>query len=208
MVPPASCFTSESFNGHDDQSPQDCKPHDPEQIQCMIEEAFKKGLEQGRTEMKAAQEEQIKNAVAAFEASIQEMHRVRQQDIKCLESEIVRLALAITKKIIGHETEHRAVVQHVVEQALGKVNDTRQLVIKINPQDLNTIQDLQQDLMPTDDLKAVFRIEADEGIKRGGCVIETKLGDVDARIEKQLKIIEEHLLDQIPKFTIQEGPVG
>lgn len=195
-------FTSGSFKGNDDQPPQDSKHQDSEQIQSLIEEALHKGVEQGRAEIKAAQEEKIKNAVAAFETGIQEMHRVRQKDIACMESEIVRLALAITKKIVGYETEHHAVIQHVVEQAIGKVNDTRQLIIRINPKDLDTVQALQQDLLPVDDLGTVFRIEADDGIQCGGCVIETKLGDIDARIDKQVKIIEERLIDQIPKPTI------
>ena len=195
-------FTSGSFEEHNDQSSQKSAPQDAEQIQSLIEEAFNKGVAQGRAEMKAAQEEQIKNAVAAFETGIQEMHRIRQQDIACMESEIVRLALAITKKIVGYETEHHAVIQHVVEQAIGKVNDTRQLVIRINPKDMDTIRALEQELLPVDDLGTVFRIEADEGIKRGGCVIETKLGDIDARIDKQIKIIEERLIEQIPKPSV------
>jgi flagellar biosynthesis/type III secretory pathway protein FliH len=94
------------------------------------------------------------------------------------------------------------VIQHVVEQAIAKVNDTRQLVIRINPKDMDTIRALEQDLLPVDDLGTVFRIEADEGIKRGGCVIETKLGDIDARIDKQIKIIEERLIEQIPKPSV------
>lgn len=206
-TPSPTSFTSGSFEEQDDHLVQDGKQQDqidPEQIQALVEEAFNKGLEQGRAEMKAVQEEQIKDAVASFETSIQEMHRVRQKDIECMESEIVRLSLAVAKKIVGYETEHRAVIQHVVEQALGKVNDTRQLVIKINPKDLDTVQAIEQDLLPVDDLGTVFRIEADEGIKRGGCVIETKLGDIDARIDKQIKIIEERLIDQIPKPIVQK----
>jgi flagellar biosynthesis/type III secretory pathway protein FliH len=205
--PAPTSFTSGSFEEQDDHLVQDGNQQDqqdPEQIQSLIEEAFNKGLEQGRAEMEAVHEEQIKNTVTAFETSIQEMHRVRQKDIGCMESEIVRLSLAIAKKIVGYETEHRTVIQHVVEQAIGKVNDTRQLVIKINPKDLDTVQAIEQDLLPADDLGTVFRIEADEGIKRGGCIIETKLGDIDARIDKQIKIIEERLIAQIPKPVVQK----
>ena len=176
---------------------------DPEQIRCMIEEAFNKGMEQGRAESIGLQEEQVKNAVAAFEAGVQELYRVRQLDLESMESATVRLALAITKKIVGYETEHSQVIHHVVKQAMAKVNDSRQLVIKLNPKDLAAVQDRQHELLPNDDLGVVFRIEADDGIQCGGCVIETKLGDVDARIDSQLKIIEQLLVDQIPKPTNQ-----
>ena len=128
-----------------------------------------------------------------------EMQRIRQRDVEHMEAETVRLALAIAKKVIGNQTEHQTVIQHVVKQAMQKVNDTRHLVIRLNPKDLDTVHDLRQELIPADDFGTVFRIEADEGVQRGGCVIETKLGDVDARIDTQIKIIEELLLDQLPK---------
>lgn len=192
-------FTSGSFGGGDDQASQKSDPQDSQQIQSLIEEAFNNGLEQGRKETAAAHQERINNAVAAFETGINELHRIRQHDIHRLEAETVRLALAIAKKIVGRETEHKRLIQHVVKQAMEKVTDTRHLVIRLNPNDVETVQDLQQDLLPADDFGSGFRIEADEGIKRGGCVIETKLGDVDARIDRQIKIVEALLGDQLPK---------
>ncbi len=203
-------FSSGPFKGNEEPPPQELEePNseatqiDAEQIQCLIEESFNKGMEQGRTEIEAVQKEKINAAVAAFEASIKEMHRIRQHDIEDMEAEIVRLALAISKKIIGYESEHGTMVQHVVHQAMQKVNDTRHCIIKLNPADVETVQDFHQDLIPADDLGTTIRIEADEGIQRGGCFIETKLGDVDARLDKQIKIIEELLADQIRKPTAQ-----
>jgi flagellar assembly protein FliH len=39
-------------------------------------------------------------------------------------------------------------------------------------------------------------IEADEKVERGGCILESDSGNVDARISTQLKKIEETLLDK------------
>jgi flagellar biosynthesis/type III secretory pathway protein FliH len=200
----SSRFTGGSFKNPADPTPQKNEQEDPAKIQALIEEAFNNGLVQGRAEIRAAQEEQINSAVAATQAVTKELQRIRRQDVECMESETVRLALAITKKIIGHETEHGEIVHYVVKQAMEKVNDTRQLVIKLNPNDLETVKSIQHELIPEDDLGTSFRIETDEGVKRGGCVIETKLGDIDARIDQQLKIIEELLVDQIPKSSIRE----
>jgi flagellar biosynthesis/type III secretory pathway protein FliH len=193
------CFTSGSFKGNDNRASQKTDGQTAEQVQSLIKEAFNKGLEQGRAEMIAGHHDNINNAVAALEASMHEMQRIRQRDVEYMEVETVRLAVAIAKKVIGNQTEHQAVIQHVVKQAMQKVNDTRHLVIKLNPKDLDAVHDLRQELMPADDFGTVFRIEADEGVQRGGCVIETKLGDVDARIDTQIKIIEELLVDQLPK---------
>jgi flagellar biosynthesis/type III secretory pathway protein FliH len=34
-----------------------------------------------------------------------------------------------------------------------------------------------------------IKLAADDAIGRGGCVIETDFGDIDARIDQQLKVI-------------------
>ena len=192
-------FTSGPFKGNKDRALQEKNNQDPEQIQSLVEDAFSKGLEQGRAEMIAAQKENVNTAVASLEASMNEMQRIRQRDVANMETEIVRLALVIAKKVIGKEIENGGVIQHVVKQAMEKVNDTRHLILKLNPMDLDAVHDLGQDLIPADDFGTVFRIEADETIQRGGCVIETKLGDIDARVDKQINIIEELLVDQLPK---------
>ncbi|MCK5205137.1 MAG: hypothetical protein KAR15_14740 [Desulfobacterales bacterium] len=36
-----------------------------------------------------------------------------------------------------------------------------------------------------------MRFEAEDSIQSGGCLIETDMGDIDARIEKQFQAIEE-----------------
>ena len=36
----------------------------------------------------------------------------------------------------------------------------------------------------------------------GGCIIETNLGDIDARIEKQLQAVEEAFRSEINKLRI------
>lgn len=194
-----SKFTSGPFRNNGQKATHQTPPQDPDQIQSMLKEAFENGLEQGRSEMATTQQEQINNAVNAFETSINEMHRARQHDIEQMEMETVRLALAIAKKIIGYETEHHPVVRQVVKQAMEKVSDTRQLVIRLNPLDMDAVQDAKHGLVPGDDAGNDFRFEADEGIQRGGCVIETNRGDIDARIDRQIKVVEALLIDQLPK---------
>ena len=42
-------------------------------------------------------------------------------------------------------------------------------------------------------------LEAAENIQNGGCIIETDLGEIDARIEKQLQAVEESFRTAIAK---------
>ena len=42
------------------------------------------------------------------------------------------------------------------------------------------------------------RVEEDDRLTRGGCIIETSLGDIDARIQTQLQMIEEKIRELVP----------
>jgi len=198
-APAKDHFVNGAFDRNDGRGSVSEQPQDSEQIQGLVEEAFNKGVEQGRGEAIAAQQNQVDKAAVAFKAAVGEMVRIRKGETDQMETETIRLALAIARKIIGHETEQGSVIGHVVQTAMRKVADPRNLTVRLNPKDIDTVKAFNGEMLLDDDVGAVFRLEADESIQRGGCMVETSLGDVDARIDQQLKIIEDRLTAQLPK---------
>lgn len=166
---------------------------------ALIEEAFNNGREQGRSEAIAAQQKKIEQAAAALETAVETLAGIRKSDIERMETETVRLALAIAEKVIGHDSGHGQVIRHVVKAAMAKVGDPGHLIMRLNPDDIATVNACTKELLFSDDVGSVLRLEADETIRRGGCLIETKLGDVDARIDRQLQTIAEQLTARLPK---------
>ncbi|MBR9984669.1 MAG: hypothetical protein KFF68_02050 [Desulfosarcina sp.] len=192
-------FVSGALDRRDDCFAAGATPPAKEQIQPLTEAAFNQGRDQGRAETIAAQQEKVDQGAAALKCAVEEIARIRKQDVDRMETETVRLALAIAKRVIGYETEHGPVIQHVLKATMKKVVDPRHLTVRLNPKDIDTVDGFKQELLIADDVGALLRLEADEMIQRGGCMIETKLGDLDARIEQQVKIIEDLLKDRLPK---------
>jgi flagellar assembly protein FliH len=61
--------------------------------------------------------------------------------------------------------------------------------IRLNPRDFLHIMEVKHDFLQSiDGLKNVI-FEEDSGIPPGGAVIETSFGEVDARLEQQLREI-------------------
>ncbi|WP_213182010.1 FliH/SctL family protein [Desulfosarcina cetonica] len=170
----------------------------------MVEEAFAKGLEQGRSETGAVLQEKVETAVSAFNTAVRSMIQAHQQNIQRMEMETVRLALFIAKKVIGRECEAAHVIQHVIKQALEKVADPRHLILRLHPEDIETVESVKAELVEADDGDVTLRIQPDGAIQKGGCVIETQLGDIDARIDQQLKIIESLLTEQLTNPATQD----
>jgi flagellar assembly protein FliH len=85
-----------------------------------------------------------------------------------------------------------------VKQALDKVKGETEITIKVNTRDLDlTTKHKKQFIAAVESLKQV-KVEEDSRVAPGGCIIETSFGDIDARIAKQLDLIEERIRELIP----------
>lgn len=207
---PPACIGSRFVGGA--VNPNDIDPHaieenqtsenESDQVDRLVEEAFTKGLDQGRSEIRVVHREKVDQATFALKTAIEEFSRLREKDVARMETETVRLALAIAKKIIGAEASQGTVIAHVVKKAMQRVTDPRYLTLRLNPKDIETVRKLKDGDLIGSEINAEFRLEEDESILQGGCLIETKLGDVDARLDQQIKIIEELLIAQLPKGTL------
>lgn len=183
-------FISGTANGSTQRPDPKRGTHESSQAQSAVDEAFSRGVEKGRAEMKATYQETVDRTVSALNHAIEELIRVHRHDQASKEKETVRLALAIARRIIGGERGNETVIQHVVHEAMQKVSDPRQLTIRLNPEDIEVVSQMRDRLLPDEASDAAIHLQPDDSIGRGGCIIETRLGDVDARIEQQIGIVE------------------
>ena len=100
--------------------------------------------------------------------------------------------MAIAKQVICHEvTLNRDTVVCVAREALAKVEDPGKIKIRMSPSDLIFIKETRSQLSDIIENIENVILEAEENVQSGGCIIETDLGEIDARIERQLQIVEE-----------------
>ena len=129
-----------------------------------------------------------------------QLNGIRKETYLQIEKEVAELALAIAQKVICREvaTDKETVVC-VAKEALAKVDDPGNITIKMNPADLQFINETKYQLanLVTDVNSITF--EGEESIQSGGCIIETELGEIDARIEKQLEAVKESFLSNMEK---------
>lgn len=136
-----------------------------------------RGYEEGRQEGLA----QVTERLAALEVE-------REKLLRGEEKEIIAMVLEIAEKIVARELKKGA-VRDVVRQALTQAVGSR-LVVRVNPEDKEKIEQDFSDLRGT---SRTLALEEDESITPGGCLVETELGTVDARLETQWKAIRKAL---------------
>ncbi len=100
-----------------------------------------------------------------------------------LERGAVELAFALTKAILARELElSSSPGEEAIARAVSKSPSGGQLVVRLNPRDIETIGD-------EGGLDTGMKIVADPSIGPGGCLLEVGTTVVDARIEAALERI-------------------
>jgi flagellar assembly protein FliH len=157
-------------------------------------EAYEKGMAQGM----ASGQKMISEIAGRLESVIRSLEGFRDKKTAELLPEIIDLSLEIAKKIIQCNIEKdRGIIVSSVRTALAKLGGREdKIFIRVNPADYDIM------LSNLDVLKEEFRlrdvtIEPVESVTAGGCFIETPSGDVDARIEEQLKEIRDAIATAI-----------
>lgn len=167
------------------------------------EEARKEGLEKGRAEALAearkAERERLTPEVAAIRDLLKKaaegLQAKRGELIAAAERDLVKLAFAIAGKVVKGEIHASAeVAARNVRQAIELTANRQVIRILVHPEDLKTVEthlpDLRREFTDVLDLA----LEASETVGRGGCLVSTREGQVDATIAAQLEEIERGLL--------------
>ena len=163
------------------------------------EEARRSGFEDGR-------EKGFLEGRSEHERLVQRLHVIinkaidrRNEIIEESESQIVNLVIQIAKKVVKviSENQRNVVVNNVV-QALRKLKEKTDVVIRVNIEDLEMVTNHIQDIIDRVEREHHITVAEDSTVDPGGAIIETDFGEIDARIASQLQEIEDRILDLVP----------
>lgn len=157
--------------------------------------AFERGREAGRRE---AEERYCLNAqknMEALKVIVDRLAATRREIIAAAETDLLTLALAMAEKVIHHEIAvNREVVYHVLRAALKEIVDHDNLVIRLHPDDYLHITTSRGNLLKEYEGMKNVTFQEDPSVGRGGVIVETTFGEVDARIDQQFREIRNALI--------------
>lgn len=172
------------------------------QIENFKNDAYNKGYEAGREEGFKSGEDEVARLIDRIHTVLNKSIEKRIEIIDEAESQLIDLVLQISRKVIKvvSENQKNVVINNVV-QALRKMKSRGDVAIKVNLADLEITTEHTKDfLRMVENVKSITVLE-DSSVDKGGCIIETDFGQIDARISSQLKEIEEKILDIVPIKT-------
>jgi len=144
--------------------------------------------------LKTAAHEGRERGLAAVTELLVGARLVAERARQSADQELRVLAVKIAEKILGRELQsHPDVVVDVAREALRHASSGRDLVIRVHPDDLAFIERGKPRLVERCRSARSVDLRADGSVPRGGCIIESELGVVDARLAVQLEAIERAL---------------
>lgn len=118
------------------------------------------------------------------------------------EESLLHLAVRVAEKIIGEQLRlHPDTIVPIVREALRSVGQERQLTLLIHPDHRESVQANLDRLQALVGSSRQIHLVANPDIAPGGCVVESELGVIDAKLETQLKCLEEILLSASKKSS-------
>jgi len=149
-------------------------------------EARKRGHDDGFAAGRAAADAEM-NAMLTTMRGLLEMARAeRQKLIRDAEPEVVRLALGIAERVLHQQIAlDRGVVVEMAKTAIGRLIERDTVTVRVNPADLERMRDHRDELIAIGDIRNL-RVVEDQRVDRGGVVVDTGAGTIDARISTQL----------------------
>lgn len=165
-------------------------------------EAVKEGQEEGRAAGFQEGRAEAQRVIDRFHVVLAKAIERRHEIIRESEEQVVHLVLSIARKVVKVISEsHREVVIANIEQALERLQQKSDVVVRVNMVDLPLVTEQREELLQSAERAGTITIAEDTTIDPGGCVIETDFGEIDARIAVQLQEIEDRILEIVPVKT-------
>lgn len=177
-------------------------PIDPEQqmedsrlrIERIEQEAYEKAFVLGERAGREMGEASVAPLVEKLSAALAELSRLHAAVLKESEGELIELAFAVARAVIGREVSiDPAILLESVRKSLLMIGDGGRLILRVNPADAAAIWREREALAPYLEGKGELRVEPHDGVERGGCVAVTDFAEVDASIAGQCAVLREAL---------------
>ncbi len=154
-------------------------------------EAYELGKEEGRELAYAEEKQSLATELSSIQSLIQEIRAAKSDIFKDNEKQIVNLCFYMAKRLLMKEVEvNQDYIQTLIKKTLEMAQSDEEVTIKVSTEDKKWI-DLHEDTIFKElNLDASTRIEEDSQVSRGGVIIETNHGVIDATIEQRLEKLE------------------
>lgn len=157
-------------------------------------EGFQQGEQDARNQTHQLAAQQRANLRADVEMFLSQVEEERQRAWAEMEPQVIEMVFELARMVIKQEVEvSRTIALAVIRNALRRVSDLGTIRLRVSPEDLDKVRSSREEILAIMDGVRHIEIIEDRRVGKGGCIVETDSGSMDARIETQLQMIGDTL---------------
>jgi len=163
------------------------------------EEARRQGFAEGEAAQREKLAAPMHEAARRLADQARELAELRTRVRREAEQDVVKLAVAIARRILRRELNvDPAVLLGLVKAALERVEAREVLRLRVHTDDARMVEKALKGA----EMPARFEVIGDPGLEPGAVILETLRGDLDASLETQLSEIDRGLMDLVRRRSV------
>lgn len=152
-----------------------------------------------------AESEQVQRVRRLVQAMLSGFARQRRELLMELQPYVTRISVEVARRIVRRELRtDPGMITRVVGAALEQVAAASRVRVRVHPHDARTLEETLREIVSAPDEAEAIEIVPDGSVERGGCVVESDRGIVDARLQTQFEEMQTSLLDALEAHRIDE----
>ena len=166
--------------------------------------AYRKGYDEGQKSGYNDGQSELNRLIERVHKIVESVMNRREEILRDTEQQIVDLVILMTRKIVKIISENqKGVVLSNVLSALKKVKTRCSVIIRVNIEDLKLTSEHTGEFIKRVEAVQGITVIEDSSVDKGGCIVETDFGAIDARIASQLGELENKILEISPVKTVE-----
>ncbi|MCL4811302.1 MAG: hypothetical protein KJ061_02405 [Vicinamibacteraceae bacterium] len=162
-------------------------------LAALERDAFAKGYAQGERAGLEAGGKRAEAMLRRMAHTLDELASLRETMMRQTEQQLVRLALTLARRVVQREiSQDPEIIAAIAHVALDKLAPSGPATIRLHPEDHAVVVGSRPDAWRDTQVRVV----ADPNLARGGCIVESDFGQIDASVEAQFGELTEALLER------------
>lgn len=172
---------------------QDLRRHADDAYQKGLRDGTAAGESMGKAIAQAASDARLSEIELSVRSRIEVVENRLDAAVLDWDSRVAELAMAVARRIVGEVCElPGAAAVHVARMALKKLGAEFRVVMRCHPDDITSLE-RERELWNGRGANRRVELVEDDSIGRGGVVVETDTGTIDARIPRLTESVERAL---------------
>ena len=160
-------------------------------VRAAEQAAYERGRLDGEKNLGEQMLQQRNELLELHQGVIESLRRAVPNVIQQTENTLMQIALECAKKIVAGIPISLELVEAVVREAVTQTKETAEIMVQLHPDDLALLRKHQSPILQGLPDAGPLKFMCSSEISRGGCLVQTRFGLLDARRETKIEQLRE-----------------